>query len=218
MQVFFSWSGGKDSCLALYRALKAGFNVKFLFNMLSENGLRSRSHGLRKEILDAQAKAVGIPIIYGKASWEAYEDEFKKIIRNLRGLSVEGGVFGDINIQEHRDWVEKVCSDAGVKAFEPLWGEKYEILLNEFISKGFEAVVVNTKADLIGEEWIGRPFDWEFIGYLRSRDIDLCGEKGEYHTLVTYGPMFKQRIEILESRRTVMDGRWILDVLKFSMH
>ncbi|MCP8305152.1 MAG: diphthine--ammonia ligase [archaeon] len=217
MHVFVSWSGGKDSCLALYRALKAGHKVEFLFNMLDEDGLTSRGHGLRKEVIDAQAKAIGIPIVYGKASWEAYEDEFKRIIKDLRSLGVEGGIFGDLNIQEHRDWVEKVCSDVGIRAFEPLWDEKYEALLTEFIGNGFEAVVVSAKVDLIGEEWIGHQFNWEFIEYLRSQGLDLCGETGEYHTLVTYGPVFKQRMKILESRKTIKDNKWVLEILKFKM-
>lgn len=217
MQVFVSWSGGKDSCLALYRALKAGLKVKFLLSMLSEDGLILRSHGLRKEVIDAQAKAVGIPIIYGKASWEGYEDEFKKIIKDLRSLGIEGGVFGDINVKEHKDWVEKVCSAVGIKAFESLWNEKYETLLNEFIGSGFEAVIVSAKADLIDAGWLGCQFNRKFIEYLKNQGLDLYGEKGEYHTLVTYGPIFKQRMEILEGSRTVKDGRWVLDILKFSM-
>lgn len=217
MRVFVSWSGGKDSCLALYRALKAGFKIEFLFSMLGEDGLTSRSHGLRKEVLDAQAKAIGIPIVYGKASWDAYEEEFEKVIKDLRSLGIEGGVFGDINLQEHKDWVEKVCKDAKIKAFEPLWDEKYETLLNEFIGNGFEAIIVSTKADFISAKWVGHPFDWKFIEYLRSQDLDLCGEKGEYHTLVTYGPIFQRRMKILESRKAVKDDRWILEILKFEM-
>lgn len=215
MRVFVSWSGGKESCLALYRTLKAGFKVDFLFNMLSEDGLISRGHGLRKEVLDAQAKAVGIPIVYGKASWETYEAEFKKKVGELKSLGVEGGVFGDINLQEHKDWVEKFCSDTEIKAFEPLWNEKYETLLSEFIGNRFEAVIVNAKAELIGVEWVGHSFDWKFIEYLKSRCLDLCGENGEYHTLVTYGPIFKHHIEVLENRKTLQNDRWTLEILKF---
>ena len=80
MKVFVSWSGGKESCLALSRALKAGFKVEFLLNILNEEGLRSRGHGLRKEVIDAQAKAIGVPIVYGKASWEGYEEEFNRFL------------------------------------------------------------------------------------------------------------------------------------------
>jgi uncharacterized protein (TIGR00290 family) len=217
MRVFVSWSGGKDSCLALYRALKAGLRIEYLFNMLNEEGSVSRSHGLPKGILDAQAKALGTPIIYGRTSWENYEEEFKKVIRGLKSMGVEGGVFGDINLQEHRDWVEKVCNEIGVEAFEPLWNEEYERLLNEFMGGGFEAIVVSAKADLIGEEWIGKAFNQKFIEYLKSQGLDLCGEKGEYHTLVVYGPIFKQYVKVLETAKTMKDGRWVLQILKFSL-
>jgi len=217
MRVFVSWSGGKDSCLALYRALKAGLKVEYLFNVLNEEGSASRSHGLPKGILDTQAKALGTPIIYGRASWENYEEEFKKVVRGLKSMGVEGGVFGDINLQEHRDWVEKVCNEVGVEAFEPLWNEEYKRLLNEFMSSGFEAVVVSAKADLIGEEWIGKAFNQKFIQFLESQGLDLCGEKGEYHTLVIYGPIFKHYVKVLETTKTMKDGRWVLQILKFSL-
>jgi diphthine-ammonia ligase len=186
LKVFVSWSGGKDSSLALYKVLRDDFEVEYLLTMLSEDGLRSRGHGLRKEIIDAQAKAIGIPVVYGKATWEGYEDEFKKIIKDLGDKGIEGGVFGDIDFQEHRDWVERACDEVGLKAFEPLWNQKYEILLTKFIDSGFEAVIVSAKTKLIDVEWVGRLLNWEFIEYLRSRSIDLCGEDGEYHTLLTY--------------------------------
>lgn len=217
MKVFVSWSGGKDSSLALYRALKAGFKVGFLFNILNEEGLRSRGHGLRKEVIDAQAKAIGIPIVYGKASWEGYEEEFKRVIKELKNMGIEGGVFGDIDFQEHRDWVEKVCGEVGLKAIEPLWNQKYETLLTEFIDIGFKAFIISVKAELIDPEWVGQPLNWEFIEFLRSREIDLCGENGEYHTLITYGPIFKQRLKIIESNKVKKADRWLLEILEFDL-
>ena len=217
MLVFVSWSGGKDSCLALHRAIKSGLKIEFLFTMLGEDGAASASHNLRKEVIDAQAKALRIPIVYGKASWEGYEQEFKKVAGNLKSQGLEGGVFGDINLQEHKDWVERVCGDIEIKAFEPLWNEEYDKLLSEFMGAGFEAVIAGVKADLIDAVWMGRPFDWKFISYLRSRGLDLCGEKGEYHTLVTYGPILKERIRILEFSKTLKDDRWVLEKLEFDM-
>ncbi len=217
MRVFVSWSGGKESSLALFRALKTGLHVEFLFNMLDEDGLRSRGHGLRKEIIDAQAKAIGIPIVYGRASWEDYEREFKRRIKELRNRGIESGVFGDIDFQENRDWVEKVCEEAELDVFEPLWKQKYENLLMEFINNGFEAKIISVKSDLIHDDWIGHPLNWEFIDYLRSREIDLCGENGEYHTLVTNGPFFQRRIEIVASKKVVKDDRLLLEIEDFNL-
>jgi len=216
MQVFVSWSGGKDSCLALYRALKLGFKVKCLLSMLDEKGFMSRAHGLSREILEAQAKAIGIPIVYGKASWESYENEFKKLVKSLiSSMGIEGGVFGDISIQEHKDWVERVCNEVGIKSFELLWKEKYENLLKEFLNNGFKAIIVSAKADLIEEKWIGKSLNQEFIEYLRKKKIDLCGENGEYHTLVLHGPMFKHFLKILESEKVMKDKYCVLRILKF---
>ncbi len=215
MGVFVSWSGGKDSCLALHRAMKSGLRVDFLFTMLSEDGSKSRGHGLSKELLDAQARAIRIPIVYGEASWQTYEEEFKKIIRIQKRRGVQGGVFGDINLQEHRDWLERVCSETGIDIFLPLWKEEYEKLLNEFLGNGFVAVIVSAKADLIDAKWMGCPLDWEFVRYLRSKSLDLCGEKGEYHTLVTCGPIFKQRLRIVEFNKTLKNDQWVPDKLIF---
>ncbi|WP_287583522.1 diphthine--ammonia ligase [Candidatus Borrarchaeum sp.] len=214
MNVFVSWSGGKESSLALYKALKEGLKVGYLFTMLNEDGLRSRGHGLRKEVIEAQAKAIQIPIIYGKATWDSYEDEFKRVIRDLKNRGIEGGVFGDLDFQENRDWVEKVCSEVGLQVYEPLWKQKYEIVLAEFMDRGFEAIIVSAKSDLIDSNWIGHPLNWDFIEFLRRRKIDLCGENGEYHTLVTNGPIFKRHLKILESRELEKTDRWLLDILK----
>ena len=217
MKVFVSWSGGKDSCLALYRASRKSLEIKFLFSMLSEDGRRSRGHGLSKEVLSAQARALGIPVVYGKASWRDYEEEFKRVVKRLKRLGVEGGVFGDINLREHKEWVERVCSEIGIEVFEPLWNEKYERLLNEFLDSGFKAIIVRVRRDLIDEGFVGKAFDNDFIRYLESRGLDLCGERGEYHTLVIYGPGFKRRIEILEGRKIVEGNYLSLEIRKFKL-
>ncbi|RLI34354.1 diphthine--ammonia ligase [Candidatus Bathyarchaeota archaeon] len=217
MKVFVSWSGGKDSSLALHRALEMGLEVGCLFSMLDEDGLRSRSHCMERSILESQALALGIPLICGRATWETYEEEFKRVARKLRVEGYGGGVFGDINLSEHRHWVERVCGEVGIKAFEPLWGEKYENLLAEFFSNKFEAIIINVKADLISGEWLGKSFNSDFIAYLKRRGIDLCGERGEYHTLTVYGPPFKQRLKIAEAERILQNGRWILKISKVEL-
>jgi uncharacterized protein (TIGR00290 family) len=185
--------------------------------MLDEDGIRSRGHGLRKEIIEAQSKALGIPIVYGNASWEDYEAEFKRVIKKLREKGIEGGVFGDIDFQEHRDWVERVCGEVGLKAFEPLWNQKYETLLNEFINSGFEAIVVSAKAELFDENWIGHLLNWELIDCLRKQNIDLCGEDGKYHTITTNGPIFQRRIKILASKKVMKADRWLLEIENFNL-
>ena len=194
--------------------MKSGLEIGFLFTMLGEDGSTSASHGLNREILDIQANAVGIPIIYGKTTVGTYEEEFKKIIRNQKDLlGIQGGVFGDINLQEHKDWIDRVCSDIGIKPFFPLWHEDYEKLLNEFIGNGFEAMIVSAKINTIEQEWIGRRFDWKFVKYLDAGKLDRLGERGEFHTFVTNGPIFKQRLRIIEFSKSMKDDLWLPEKL-----
>ena len=219
MKVFISWSGGKETSLSCYRVMqKEDTKVSCLLNMVSEDGGHSRSHGVNSALLKLQAEAMGIPIVQRKTTWRTYEEEFKKAVLDFKRQDIRAGVFGDIDLQEHRDWVERVCKEIGIQPILPLWKRKREELLKEFIGAGFKAIVVATNAHLLGEEWLGRKIDKEFIEELKTlRNIDLCGEKGEYHTFVTSGPLFKKRIKISKSRRRFKKGRWFLDILEWKI-
>ena len=213
-RVFASWSGGKDSALAGYRAIGTGLEVSCLLNMATEGGERSRTHGLSTAVLQVQAQAIGIPLVQRRATWESYEAEFKVVLRVLRQEGIEGGVFGDIDLDEHRQWVERVCGEAGITPYLPLWGERQEEIMRDFINLGFEAAVVTTRSDLMGEEWLGRKIDLDFLKQLEETEgITPCGEAGEYHTFVTDGPLFNQRVEILETQKVLRDGYWFWEIL-----
>ncbi|HUV76406.1 MAG TPA: diphthine--ammonia ligase [Dehalococcoidales bacterium] len=215
-QVFVSWSGGKDSCLACYRATADGMKVRYLANTVSEDGKRSFSHGLSAGVIKVQSQAMGIPLVQRRTNQNNYEAEFKNMLRAFKQEGIEGGVFGDIDFEEHRQWVERVCQDVAVTPHLPLWGENQNKVLKDFIDAGFESVIIATKADMIGEEWLGRRLDTDFISYLdelkKTKDVTPCGEAGEYHTLVVDGPLFKKRIEILESKKVLRNERWFLEI------
>lgn len=219
VQIVASWSGGKESCLACYKALLDGFVVSHLLNLISVNGRRCASHGVNPGLMAAQSEAIGIPVVQRRVTWDTWEREFKEAIRGLKQMGVNGAVFGDIDIQDHRDWVERVCSELEIDAVMPLWSRDPEQILTEFIEEGFEAIVVTTKADIMGREWLGRRIDRAFLRDLRrlgeESGVHLCGESGEYHTLVIDGPMFKRRIEILEWEETLREGYWFLNILKY---
>ena len=221
MQVVVSWSGGKESCFACYEAILDGFEVSHLLNFVSKDE-RCMSHGLDSELIVAQSPAIGIPLIQREVTWDTYEEAFKAVMMELKKMSVEGAVFGDVDVQGHKDWVDRVCSEVGITPIEPLWGLNPEHILADFIDKGFEAIVVNAKADLFGEEWLGRKVDRRFLAELRKlqsmHNVHVCGEWGEYHTLVLDGPIFKRRIKILDSERVLKEGYWkfwLLDILRY---
>lgn len=209
MKVFVSWSGGKDSSLACYKAMLDGFEVSHLLNLLAEDGKRERAHGTRPFLLRLQSEALGIPIVQVNASWEGYEEKFKQAVEKLKAEGVEGGVFGDIDLVEHREWVERVCSDLGIEPIIPLWGLDPEDILLAFIEEGFEAMVVATR---IKEEWLRREIDEAFIEELKKFDFHLSGESGEYHTFVIDGPIFKRRIKVREAERVHVGENWFLDI------
>ncbi|MBC7228797.1 MAG: diphthine--ammonia ligase [Actinobacteria bacterium] len=194
MNAFSSWSGGKDSCHALYRSLREGHVVRALFTMLHESGSFCRSHGTSRIILERQAEALGLPIHFGSATWEGYEAAFKEEISRLRGTGIEAGVFGDIDLQEHRDWVERVCGELGITPILPLWEGDRAGLAREFADLGFRAVVISVRKDLLGEEWLGRDFDRRCIDELEEAGIDPSGEAGELHTFVYDGPLFSHPV------------------------
>jgi len=213
-KVFVSWSGGKDSALACYNAIKNDkVKVAYLLNMLSENGTHSRSHHLSVAMLKAQAGAMGIPIMQKQAAWGGYEEEFKKALAFFKRERIQAGVFGDIDVQEHRDWVERVCSESGLNAILPLWQRPRESLMEEFISLGFKAVVVTVKLECLGSEWLGRHLDKNFVRKIKQLGtVDLCGENGEYHTFVYDGPLFKKPVVFAAGKKILENKHCFLEL------
>ncbi len=214
-RAFTSWSGGKDCCLACYRAAAGGLQIRYLVNMVTEDGQRSRSHGLAARWLQMQAQAIGIQLIQRPTTTANYEADFKSVLLVLKQEGITAGVFGDIDFNAHREWIDRVCSETGIMPYLPLWEENQNKLLREFLDLGFEAVVVTTRADLLGKEWLGRKLDSDFLTDLaKLENVTPCGEAGEYHTLVISGPLFQKRIELMETNKVLRDGRWFLDIVK----
>lgn len=184
-----SWSGGKDSCLALWRARQSGMSITRLITAMDESGASSRSHGVPPELITAQANALGAQIRFYDTSWKNYEEKFVSVLKDARNDGILHAVFGDIDLVPHRDWEEKVCAQAGLHANLPLWGEPRTRLVEEFLSLGFKAVVVCINGNHLPEEFCGREFDAAFIADLPP-GVDACGENGEFHTFVHDGPAF----------------------------
>ncbi len=215
LRTFVSWSGGKETSLSCYRVTqKQDIKVVYLLNMISEDGKHSRSHGISSSLLRLQAEAIGIPIFQRRTTWETYEEEFKKAVLELKKKGIDTGIFGDIDLQGHRDWVERVCKEVGIKSILPLWREERKDLLEEFIEAGFKAIVVATNAEYLGQEWLGREIDEKFVEGLKAiGDVDLCGEKGEFHTFVYDGPIFKIPVEVTVGKTVLKDKHWFLELV-----
>lgn len=211
-KIFCSWSGGKDSSLALFRAIKKGYAPNFLLTMMIESGERSRSHGIPKNVLEEQAKLLNIPILFCSTSWEKYTERFLEETKSLKSLGTLKGIFGDIDIEIHRQWVENTCSANDITPWIPLWQSDRKALLEELFGYGFQAEIIAVKDGVLPPSYLGRVLTPNLIKDFKNLDIDLCGEVGEYHTLVTNGPCFKKPLEIIHKEQVLRDGYWFSDV------
>jgi uncharacterized protein (TIGR00290 family) len=212
-QAFASWSGGKDSCLACYLASADGLKIRYLLNMVTEDGRQSWSHGLAAEWLHMQAKAIGIPLMQQRTTQADYEATFKKTLVDLKREGITAGVFGDINFNAHLEWIERVCAAGGIIPHLPLWEMDQNKILKDFVELGFETIVVATNAELMDDKWLGCKIDRDFISDLsKLKNVTPCGEAGEYHTLVIDGPIFKKRLEVIKANKVLRDGHWLLEI------
>jgi len=215
VKAFVSWSGGKDSCLSCYEAMQSkDIEVSYLLNMISEDGERSRSHGISSDLLRLQAEAIGISVIQRKTSRKTYEKEFKKAISCFKKENIMAGVFGDIDVQEHRDWIERVCNELGIKPVFPLWKKKRKKIMERFIEPGFQAIIVAVNSEFLGEDWLGRRLDKEFLKDIENLgNVDICGENGEYHSFVYNGPIFRKQVRFAEDKKTLREKNWFLELI-----
>jgi len=221
LKAISSWSGGKDSCLAFYKALKQGVKVQYLLNFISRESKRGCFHGLEGNLLKFQADLIGVPLTQYEVSpdMQKYEEEFKTAVNGFKPKGINSMVFGDIYLLEHESWIERVCRDINITALEPLWNIPAEQLVEEFIDLGFKAVIVSCKADIMGKEYLGRLIDKPLIKELKAKGICPCGENGEFHTLVIDGPIFKRPIQIKEAEPIIKEGfwkHWFLDIKKYN--
>ena len=207
-----SWSGGKDSCFALMQAITLGYTPKVLLNVLNEEGKISRSHGIPSAILHAQAGAAGLPVHLISSSWQEYETQFSNALKVLTQThELQYAIFGDIDLQAHRDWEEKVCHSAGLVAILPLWKQDRKKLVMQMIESGIVTIIVSCN-ELMGEKFIGRTIDHAIIEELESIGIDPCGENGEYHTLVLDCPLFNVPIHASITRTLKHDAYWFCEL------
>src|SRR3954462_14151759 len=180
MNTTCSWSGGKDSCFALMQAIEQGYAPQVLLNVLNEAGKISRSHGIPEIILKAQSEAAGLPIYLIASSWQEYEVKFVQTLQKLaEEYDLQYAVFGDIDLQEHRDWEEKVCKKADIEAVLPLWKQDRRKLVAQMLKSGIDTIIVSCN-ETMGKDFLGKTLTPDLIDELEQMGIDACGENGEY--------------------------------------
>jgi diphthine-ammonia ligase len=196
VKVLSSWSGGKDSCFALMCAKAMGLRPVSLLNMMNEDGLVSRSHRIPKHILQLQADAMTLPLVTSAASWSDYEQSYIATLQHtVSQYAVEAAVFGDIDIESHRAWEEKVCAAAGIRAVLPLWQQDRKTLLFKMLRQGIKTYIVSC-LDSMKDLLLGKLIDENLIAKMEKAGIDVCGENGEYHTLVVDCELFQKEISL----------------------
>jgi uncharacterized protein (TIGR00290 family) len=207
-----SWSGGKDSCAALHRAHPL-FDVVAMVTMFDENAARSRSHGLRPDVVAQQAERLGLRQVVGRCDWSTYDAAYGCALDEIRADGITHVVFGDIVFPEHRQWAEDMCAPRGLVAVEPLFGLSTRDLLVEWVTSGAEAVIVTTRADRLDASWLGRTLSLDMLADFERLDVDPCGERGEYHTVVTNSPLFREPLRLAAGKQVQRSGCWALDLV-----
>jgi uncharacterized protein (TIGR00290 family) len=200
-----SWSGGKDSCAAYHRA-RSTFNIIAAITMFNEDGTRSRSHGLRPEIVSAQVERLRLEGITERCTWDSYNDAFARALGVASGLGVTHVIFGDILFDEHRQWAERICAECGLVAVEPLWKESTTDLYRDFLASGTRARIVTVRSSKLDESYLGRDLAEDLLSDFLACDVDPCGERGEYHTVVTSCDGFSRPLHVRALGRAATSG------------
>jgi uncharacterized protein (TIGR00290 family) len=206
-----SWSGGKDSYLALHRC-RASYDVVAMITMFGEDGARSRSHGLRPELVEAHADRLGLTLCQGRGSWATYENGFRSALSQARAFGITHVIFGDIMYESNREFPERVCAHEGLAPVEPLWGEPTAALYREFIDTGADARIVTVRDGRLDPSWLGRRLTMDLLSEIIAEGVDPCGEHGEYHTVVVDAPLFSKPIDLVIHDYVCQSGCWVVDL------
>jgi diphthine-ammonia ligase len=219
MELIASWSGGKDSCHALYKALQEGQKIQALLTMMQDQS-QSNFHMIPTRLLDAQSEALGIPITKVSTTPETYEQQFKTALRQAKQNGAEGILTGDIyDVAQHQaGWLDSITTEIGLEPVRPLWHRNTDEVYNEFVNAGFKATVVRVKSAVLGMDYLGRTLDKQFYADLKKLgNVDPCGENGEYHTFVRDGPIFSKAIEIQQTQTSTINSWGRLEITKFTL-
>lgn len=211
-KVLVSWSGGKDSALALYEVLRnQNIEVAALLTTVTENYDRISMHGVRRTLLERQADALGMPLekvlISIGTTDDAYEAKMRQVLGQYMNLGVASIVMGDIFLEDVRAHREANLAKVGMKGVFPIWKRNTRKLAGNFISSGFKATITCVDSRVLGKKYAGRNFNKKFISELPAT-VDPCGENGEFHSFVYDGPIFKTKVRYTRGEVVLRENRF----------
>lgn len=197
-KALFNWSSGKDSALALYKILQnPEFKIEYLLTSVNQQYQRISMHGVRVELLEAQAKSIRLPLkimqIPEMPTMEVYENVMTKTLTELKEQGITHSVFGDIFLEDLRKYREDKLAQIGFEGIFPIWKIPTHDLIQEFMNLGFKTIVVCVNERFLDKSFVGRIIDQSFINDL-PENVDVCGENGEFHTFTFDGPIFSEPI------------------------
>ena len=216
-KAIFCWSGGKDSALALYKiSLEDKIEVVALLTTLNATFRRVSMHGVREELLEEQAEAIGLPLVkvyVAEGSNAEYERTMEAVLLKYKKQGVEKVIFGDIFLDDLREYRENNLAKIGLKAEFPLWKKNTSLLMKEFLALDFKTITCCINDQYLQKENVGEELDMAFIDALPS-NVDPCGENGEFHTFCYDGPIFKNPVRFMKGEKVFRP----LEIRKSDIH
>jgi uncharacterized protein (TIGR00290 family) len=216
--VLFSWSGGKDSAIALVEILKnPNYHIAALVTTVTEDYDRISMHGVRRILLERQAAALGLPLekvfISRHATNEEYESTMGKLLASYQQAGITAVVFGDIFLEDLRKYREDKLATIGLKGVFPIWKKDTQELAHSLATLGFKAITTCVDTQALGRQFVGRVIDEQFLADLPPT-VDACGENGEYHSFVYDGPIFREAVSFIPGEIVLRENRfWYCDLI-----
>ena len=211
-KVLFSWSGGKDSALALYEICKSGnYEITALLTTLTENYDRVSMQGVRRTLLEKQTESLGYTLekifIPKNSSNEEYESKMRSVLERYLELGVSQLVFGDVFLEDVRRYRDENLAKLKMKGIYPLWKLDTTDLAHRFIDLGFKAIITCIDSKTLDKKFVGKLFDEQLLSELPAK-VDPLGENGEFHSFVYDGPIFRERISYTTGEVVLRDNRF----------
>lgn len=210
--VLVSWSGGKDSAVALYEILKnQNYHVSALLTTVTEDYDRISMHGVRRILLERQVASLGFPLetvlISKNASNEEYEANMGRVLAKYKAAGTTSVVFGDIFLEDLRKYREDKLATLEMRGIFPIWKRDTPELAHSLPALGFKAITTCVDTTLLGKQFVGRVIDERFLSELPP-GVDACGENGEYHSFVYAGPIFKEPVSFTLGETVLRENRF----------